>query len=120
MSESVQQPDTPAAPQISLRLRILFFAGDPLFALGVLTTSILTVIAGTTAGRWEWTLAGIGLAVAAMGLFFLVLLISLDSLNGWAREILSGITSLHSEEMQKLAGTQRRSAPEQPMSPFKN
>jgi hypothetical protein len=120
MSETAQQPDAPGPPQISLRLRILFFSGDPLFALGLLAASILTVIAGTAAGRWEWTLAGIGLAIAALGLFFLVLLISLDSLNGWAREILAGITSLHSEELQKLTGAQRRPTPEQPMSPFKN
>ena len=120
MTESEQQSDTSQLQKVSLRLRVLFFFGDPLFALILLVASVLAAIVGTIAGKWQWTLCGATLAISAIGLFFLVLLISVDSVNGWAREILSGITSLHSEELQKLAGAQRRPAPEQPMSRFKN
>jgi hypothetical protein len=99
----------PQAPKFSLRMRILFFVGDPLIALGLLAASILAAIAGTLTHRPELTPSGVVLAMAAVGLLALLLLMGLETLNGWTREILLKITALQDEELQKLATAQRPS-----------
>jgi hypothetical protein len=119
MSEAAQHPDAPT-PQISFSLRVLFFFGNPLIALGLLGAAVLAAIVGTAAGKSVLIIGGIVLAISAIGVFLLVGLIALDSLNGRAAEILSGIMSLHSEELQKLASAQQRPAPEPFSSRFKN
>jgi hypothetical protein len=119
MSEAAQQSDAPA-PQISFSLRVLFFFGNPLIAVGLLGAAVLAAIVGTVAGKLALIFGGIALAISAIGVFLLVGLIALDSLNGRAAEILSGITSLHSEELQKLAAAQQRPAPEPFSFRFKN
>jgi hypothetical protein len=96
-NEAAQQSDIPldaptewnakgnpihTSPKLSLRMRLLFLFGDPLIALGLLAASILEAITGAITGRWEWTLCGIALAISAVGLLVLVLLMSLETLNG--------------------------------------
>jgi hypothetical protein len=103
----VQQPEIPPSPKLSLRLRVLFFFGDPLIAVCLLLVSILVAIAGTAAGKSELVLSGIVLALSAIGFLFLVVLMSLETLNGWAAQILRNVAALHDEEMQKLEVVRR-------------
>jgi hypothetical protein len=107
MSEMARNSDDHTVPRLSLRMKILFFVGDPLVALGLLVASILVAITGTVT-RWpELTLCGIVFALAAVALFTLVLLMGIETLIGWSREIAGKLTDLHDEELQKLSATQR-------------
>lgn len=92
--------------KLPIRLRILFSFGDPLIPLCLLLAAILAAIAGVLAGRSAWTLFGIALAIAAIGFLGLLLLMALETLNGWASRILSSIVSLHDEEVKKLAASE--------------
>jgi hypothetical protein len=101
-------------------MRIFFFFGDPLLGLGLLVASIPAAIVGTLTGNSRPIFLGVALALSGVGLLVLTLLLSLEALNGWASGILSGITSLHDEEIKKLANAQRRPSEPRPMSRFRN
>jgi hypothetical protein len=107
MSEVAQNSGDSIVPKCSLRMRILFFVGDPLVALGLLVASILVAITGAVT-RWpELALCGVVFALAAVGLFTLVLLMGIETLIGWSREIAGKLALLRDEEIQKLAAAQR-------------
>jgi hypothetical protein len=106
MNETPQQSGTASTPKPRLHLRFFFFFGNPFIPLCLLIASILASTAGILAGRWTLTLFGIALAIAAIGFLALLLLMGLETLNGWASRILSGITELHDTEVGRLAASQ--------------
>jgi len=120
MNQAAQQPDVTASQKLPLRLRVLFFYGDPLVSLIVLMVAVLTAIVGAVAGKSSWVLCGIALAISAIGLLALVLLMALDALNGRAGQVIASMAALHDTEMEKLTAAQRQPSSLKLGSFFKN
>jgi hypothetical protein len=95
MNQAAQQPDVAASQKLPLRLRVLFFYGDPLIALILLVASVLTAIVGVVAGKSSWILCAVVLALSAIGLLGLILLMAIETLNGRAQKVLSNVAALY-------------------------
>jgi hypothetical protein len=92
---------------------------SPTIVLSLLAIALAEVFLGPLFGM-KWALCGLATAMVAVGLILAMGVSRIEALGSWAQKICAGISSLHDEEMAKLAKSRQSAAPPEPPLPSWN
>jgi hypothetical protein len=103
-----------ASKPVRTWIQKILFAGLNVFVgIGLLWLAVLEALLAPFFGM-KFALCAIATAACALALFLALLGLGIDLAGSWLISIHEKLTSLHSEELQKLVTSQRRVVPSEP------
>jgi len=110
--------DAGASKSVRAWTQKILFAGLNVFVgIGLLWLAVLQALLAPFFGM-KFAACAIATAACALALFVALLGLGIDLAGSWLISIHEKLTSLHSEELQKLVNSQRRAVPTEPPAKF--